>query len=111
MLPNEARVDLVPPEGISMVEVVTVPNELDPVVFNVAIKVTGEEGTEDVTVAFPEEVRLTERLVRSLQQVLTARGLKIKRWTLNESQLNELESLSNVMVENKTDPEAERSGD
>jgi len=104
-------VDLVPPEGISIVEVVTVPNELDPVVFNVAIKVTGKEGAEEVTVAFPEEVRLTERLVSSLHQVLTARGLKIKHWTLNEAQLNELESLSNVMVENQTDPKAEGSGD
>ena len=103
--------DLVPPEGINMVEVATVPNELDPVVFNVAIKVTGEGGAEEVTVAFPEEVRLTERLVTALHRVLTARGLKIKHWTLNEAQLSELESLSNVMVENQTDPGTEGSGD
>lgn len=92
---------MVPLEGIKMVEIETIPDELESVVFNISVKVTGEEGGE-VTVALPEEVRLTERLVSYLHAVLQARGLKIRHWTLYESQRLELESLSNVVVDNQT---------
>lgn len=73
--------------------------ELEPVVFNIAVKVEGEGENGEVTVQLPAEVRPTERLVSYLHTVLQARGLEIKRWTLDETQQAELENLSNVVVE------------
>lgn len=75
--------------------------ELDPVVFNISVKVTADNEDGDVTVQMPPEVRPTERLVSYLHTVLKDRGLSIKRWTLDETQQKELESLSNVVVERK----------
>lgn len=73
--------------------------ELEPVVFNIAVKVEGFGENGEVIVQLPAEVRPTERLVSYLHTVLKARGLEIKRWTLDETQQAELENLSNVMVE------------
>lgn len=89
-------VDLAPREGIRMVE-------LEPVIFNISVKVTGNNTEGEVTVQLPAEVRPTERLVSYLHTVLKARGLEIKRWTLDEAQQKELENLSNVMVEEQTE--------
>ena len=77
--------------------------ELEPVVFNIAVKVSSESENGEVTVHLPAEVRPTERLVSYLHTVLKARGLEIKRWTLDETQQAELENLSNVMVEEQTE--------
>ena len=93
--------DLVPPEGIKMVEIETVPNEVEPVVFNISVKVLAEDGK--ATVQLPPEVTPTERLVSYLHTVLKARELEIKHWTLDESQQKALESLSNVVVQSQTE--------
>ena len=85
-------------EGIKM-------EEVDPVVFNVAVKVLAEGG--EATVQLPPEIAPTERLVSYLHTVLKARNLEIKHWTLDESQQKLLEGLSNVVVE----PQAEETGD
>ncbi len=85
---------MAPLEGIKM-------EEVDPVVFNVSIKVLAEG--EDVTVEFPPEVMPTERLVKYLSTVLSARNFTIKRWTLDKKQQAALESLSNVVVESQTE--------
>lgn len=86
--------DLVPLEGIKM-------EEVESVTFNVSVKVLAEG--EDATVEIPPEVTPTERLVSYLYQVLKARNLNIKHWTLNENQQKALESLSNVVVESGTE--------
>ena len=90
--------DLVPLEGIKM-------EEVDPVIFNVAVKVLTEG--EEATVQLPPEINPTERLVSYLHTVLKARNLEIKHWTLDESQQKLLEGLSNVVVE----PQTEETGD
>jgi len=89
---------LVPPEGIKM-------EEVDPVIFNISIKVLAEG--KEATVQLPPEVTPTERLVSYLHTVLKARELEIKHWTLDESQQKALESLSNVVVQSQ----AEETGD
>jgi len=86
-------VDLVPLEGIKM-------EEVESVTFNVSVKVLAEG--EEATVEIPPEITPTERLVSYLYQVLKARNLNIKHWTLNENQQKALESLSNVVVESGT---------
>jgi len=70
--------------------------EVDPVVFNVAVKVFAEG--EEATLQLPPEVTPTERLVSYLHTILKARNLEIKHWTLDEGQQEKLESLSNVVV-------------
>lgn len=85
--------DLVPLEGIKM-------EEVESVTFNVSVKVLAEG--EEATVEIPPEITPTERLVSYLYQVLKARNLNIKHWTLNENQQKALESLSNVVVESGT---------
>ena len=74
--------------------------EVDPVIFNVAVKVFAEEG--EATVQLPPEVTPTERLVSYLHTILKARDLEIKHWTLDENQQKNLESLSNVEVKEQT---------
>lgn len=86
--------DLVPLEGIKM-------EEVESVTFNVSVKVLAEG--EEATVEIPPEITPTERLVSYLYQVLKARNLNIKHWTLNENQQKALESLSNVVVESGTE--------
>ncbi len=74
--------------------------EVESVTFNVSVKVLAEG--EEATVEIPPEITPTERLVSYLYQVLKARNLNIKHWTLNENQQKALESLSNVVVESGT---------
>ena len=50
------------------------------------------------TVAFPPELRPSERLVSFLANSLRERGLELKYWRLSAEQKVELESLPNVMV-------------
>ena len=85
---------MVPPEGIKM-------KEVDPVVFNIAIKVLADG--EEATVQLPPEVMPTERLVSYLFTILKARQLEIKHWTLDKSQQAALEGLSNVVVDPQTE--------
>ena len=102
--------DLAPREGIRMVEIVeTETNELEQIVFSVAVKVTKDTEDGEVTVTLPPELRPTERLASYLQTILKARELTIKHWAFDvdaqrdESSLRaELENLSNVMVEEQT---------
>lgn len=77
--------------------------EVDPVVFNVSVKVFAED--KDATVHFPPEITPTERLVGYLYTVLKARDLEIKHWTLDKNQQKALESLSNVTMGRQTETE------
>jgi hypothetical protein len=98
------QVDLVPLEGIKMVETVE-PVILEPVVFSIAVEVMADDENGDVTVGLPQELRPTERLASYLQTVLKARGLTIKHWRMEgdeEALRTELEKLSNVVVDTQT---------
>ena len=77
--------------------------EVDPVIFNVAVKVFAEGG--EATLQLPPEVTPTERLVSYLYNILKARNLEIKHWTLDEHQQEKLENLSNVVVGDKPEEE------
>jgi hypothetical protein len=87
---------MAPPEGIEM-------EEVDPVVFNIAIKVLAEG--EEATVQLPPEVMPTERLVSYIYTILKARNLEVKHWTLDEGQQRVLENLSNIELDGQSETE------
>jgi hypothetical protein len=64
---------------------------------NLEVTVTADSNGH-ATVAFPPELRPSERLVAFLAQALKERDLELKHWRLSPEQRAELESLSNVVV-------------
>jgi len=80
-------VALVPPEGINMAE-------------NIILKLEVEIDEEDgiATLKCPAELRITERVASVLHQSVTAQGLKLQKWSISEDQQRDLQSLTNVVV-------------
>lgn len=78
------------------------PGEQEGVVVKLEVAVSAL-ANNDATVSFPPELRLTERLVQFLAEALSARGLTLKHWRLSPEQQRELESLSNVTVQEEAE--------
>lgn len=85
--------DLVPQEdSIKIVE-----GEQQAISVKLEVTVTSDVNGQ-ATVAFPPELRPSERLVSFLAQALKERGMLLKHWRLSPEQRVELENLSNVVV-------------
>lgn len=71
--------------------------------INVSLEVTVESDADGrATVAFPPELRPSERLVSFLSQSLRERGMELRHWRLSHVQREELESLNNVVVKGES---------
>ena len=67
--------------------------------ISVSLEVTVTSDADgNATVAFPPELRPSERLVSFLAQSLSERDLELKHWRLSAEQRAELENLPNVVV-------------
>ena len=80
-----------------------------PLTINIEVTIAADSDG-NATIAFPPELRLSEKLVRHLAQSLGERGLIIKHWRCSPEQQAELEGLPNVVVQGELVVPKEEAG-
>lgn len=71
-----------------------------PLIFNTEIKISKIKN-KDVNIIVPPEIRLTQNLLNYITLALKERGLELSHMDITEEHRKELESLTNVVVQNQ----------
>lgn len=75
---------------------------LQPIGFTVEVRISKVEDKK-ATVVVPGEIRLTQNILNYIAAALAERGLELSHMEIAEAHRKEVESLSNVVIQDQKD--------
>lgn len=84
-----------------LIEDKVVPQDIN---LNSVVQVKAGEDRK-ATIVIPKELRLTQELIGLLNQAVQAQGLELSHVEIAQEHLEELKTLSNVVLQEKEQPE------